>query len=226
MHKVQASRNCKARTQVIPHAAAHIHREREVLSLCVGHTVGSLGINVAEAQAYIKVGSDPPIARYEVTPNSHDVSEIPALRPSGNQRDSPADRKIPIAPDHRWASYAANVPSEGCNDRNQGVLKGISVVGIANKNVERKGNVDRKISRVKREFQLVSVVDVSIKVRPPYVLVFLTALQPLNLLPACPPTPTGISQRMRPPVPNPRRRTPSSVDEMAYLQDRGGIRDW
>jgi hypothetical protein len=56
------------------------------------------------------------------------------------------------------------MPSERSKDGHQRVFKGVSVVGIAYENVERKGDIDGKPSPVQGEFELVFVIDVSVEV--------------------------------------------------------------
>src|SRR5215468_476601 len=97
MHEIQTRRNCIARTEVISHSTAHVDRKREVLPLRIWHSFGSLSVYVPEAEPYIKVGRDLRVARDKVTSNTHDVSEIPALRSSRNHGHGPTARKIPIA---------------------------------------------------------------------------------------------------------------------------------
>src|SRR6266851_4815634 len=96
MHEIQTGRNCIARIEVISHSTAHVHSKREVLSLRIWHALGSLSVNVPDAEAYIKVGRDLPLTRDKITSNTHEVREIPALRPPRNRGDRPAERKIPI----------------------------------------------------------------------------------------------------------------------------------
>jgi len=45
--------------------------------------LGSLTVNITEAQASIKVGRDLPIALDEISSNTHDVRKVPGFRPRG-----------------------------------------------------------------------------------------------------------------------------------------------
>jgi hypothetical protein len=57
------------------------------------------------------------------------------------------------------------MPSEGSKDGYECVFERIRVIDIAYENVERELDIDGKPSSVQREFELVSVIDVSIEVR-------------------------------------------------------------
>ena len=96
MHEIQSGRNGITRTEVIPDSAAHVHREREVLSLSIGHSLGALRVDISDAEAYIKIGSGPPVTRDKVTPNPHDVREIATLRSSRNRGNGTAERQIEV----------------------------------------------------------------------------------------------------------------------------------
>jgi hypothetical protein len=56
------------------------------------------------------------------------------------------------------------MPSERSEDGHKCVFEGICVVDIAYENVQRKRDIDGKPSSVQREFELVSVINVSIGV--------------------------------------------------------------
>ena len=57
------------------------------------------------------------------------------------------------------------MPSERSKDRYERVFKGICVVGIAYKNIERKRDVDGMPSPFQGKFELVPVINVSVEVR-------------------------------------------------------------
>ena len=139
MHETHTGRNCVARIEVISHSTAHVHSKREVLSLRILHPFGSLSVNIPEAKACIKVGHGPRVTRDEITSNTHDVREIPALRSPRNRGNRSAERKIPIAAQNTRTSYVVHMPSERSSDGYEGVFKGICVVDIAYENVKRKG---------------------------------------------------------------------------------------
>src|SRR6266576_6092067 len=163
MHEIQTCRNCITRTEVISHSTAHVDRKREVLSLRICHALGSLSVNVPQAEPYIKVGRDPRVARNKVTSNTHEVSEIPCLRSPGNGGNGPAAGQIPIATQNRGTSYAVQMPPERSDDGHEGVFKRIRVVGIAYENVKRERDIDGEPSCVQGELELVSVIDVSVE---------------------------------------------------------------
>jgi hypothetical protein len=56
------------------------------------------------------------------------------------------------------------MPSERSNDGYERVFEGIRVVVTAYENVKRKRDIDGKPSPVQGEFELVSVIDVSVEV--------------------------------------------------------------
>ena len=73
MHEIQTRRNRAAGTEVISHSAADVDSKCKVLSLRIPDPLRPLSIDVADAEAHVKVRGDPPITLDEITPNSHKV---------------------------------------------------------------------------------------------------------------------------------------------------------
>src|ERR1700719_1260126 len=110
MHEIQTGRNCITRSEVISHWAAHVDSKRDVLSLRIFHPVGSLGVEVPDAEASVQVGRDRTPTRDKITSNTHDVREVPALRSPRNRGNRPGERHVPIAAQNPGTFYAVYLP--------------------------------------------------------------------------------------------------------------------
>ncbi len=137
VHVIHSGGNRVAGIEVVADSAAEVESEGEGLALRVIDANGAFGIDVADAEAYVKIGSDSGIARDKVAADAHDVDEISGLRPARDCGHGSAELKIKIPAEKPRASDVVHVPSERGDDRDQRVLQGVSVIGIAGENVER-----------------------------------------------------------------------------------------
>src|SRR5258708_4925580 len=97
MHPTYAAGNGTASIEIVSRSTPHHHRKREVLTLRIGHPLGSLSINTPEAEAIFKVGRNSPVGPDKIAPNTHIVRPVVRFRSPRNYSERPAKRKIPIA---------------------------------------------------------------------------------------------------------------------------------
>ena len=166
MHEIYATRNGKARIEVVSHSTAQIESKREVLSLCIARPFGPLSVDVPETEAQVKEGYNSPVRSDKIAPNTHVIRPITSFRSPRDRSKGPAEGHIPIAAQNPRSSYVAHMPSQRSNVGFQRVVKPGHVKSTAREKVERPGDIDGKPSVVQREFEFIFVINGSVAVRP------------------------------------------------------------
>src|SRR6266851_5625024 len=123
MYVIQTGRNSVTGVEVIAHSAAHHEGEREVLSLRIDHSFGSLGVNPPESEAAVKVGHNSPVRSDKITSNTHVISPVSCFRSPRNRGERPAERKIPIAAKNPRTSNVIQLPPQRRNVGYKRVVK-------------------------------------------------------------------------------------------------------
>ena len=164
VHVIHSGGNRIAGIEVVADSAAEVESEGERLSLCVVDADGAFGIDVANTEAHVKIGSDSRVARDKVAAHAHDVDEISGLGSARDCGHRSAELKVEISAEKPRASDVVHVPAERSDDRHQRVLERVGVVSVAGEKIEGQRDVDRKPSTVEREFEFVLVIDVAVEV--------------------------------------------------------------
>lgn len=163
MHVSRAECHAVFGVEVVPDAAAQHESKSEILSLCPFHG-SAFRVDEPRAEPELEVRRRPPVAVDKITPHPQIERPISRLRPSWNRSQRKAGRQVGIAPQNPGPPNGAHVPPQRREDGNKRVMKWLLRVIVVFEDIEDKRNVDGERSRLERQFQLVSVVDVFIEI--------------------------------------------------------------
>src|SRR5580704_4912814 len=124
----------------------------------------ALCVNEPGSAAQLKVGCCPPVSIDEISPHTQIESPVFRFRSSRDRSEGQGQSQIGVPAQNRRAIHLAHMPSERSEYGYKSVVKRALRVFNTNQNVERERDVEGEHPHFLGEFELVSVIDVSVEI--------------------------------------------------------------
>ena len=166
MHVSVTKGNAIARIEVVARAKTHHKSEGEILPLRQCIAMRALRVDEPGSAAQLKVRCCPPVLMDEISPHTQIESPVSRFRSSRDRSEGQAQSQIGVAAQNRRAIQLAHLPAERRDYGYKSVVKRALRVVNTNESVEWERNVEWQHTHFLGEFELVSVIDVSVEISP------------------------------------------------------------